>query len=130
MSALTALDACATVGLISLNPQDRLKVRTSQDHPLCTFSEAFHRQNSFGEGKDPEFIVELWNSYRMGRIVALDYRNRTSFNVPIELINQIRLYLETAADSGVDAKWRDGTFTPNALAIRDILVKLNAIAPI
>ncbi len=70
-SPLRKLSEAATFGSISLNPQNRLRVRTSMDHPMCEFSEAFHRQTAHGEGADPEFMVALWNAYRAGALVEL-----------------------------------------------------------
>lgn len=71
-SDLKALSAIATAGPIRLNQHDRLSVLTSQSHPMCTFSNAYHRQNAHGEGADPEFMVALWNAYRAGELVHRD----------------------------------------------------------
>lgn len=68
-SDLKALSDAATPGPISLNPQNRLRVRTSMDHPMCEFSEPQHRLSASGEGADPEFMVALWNAYRAGDLV-------------------------------------------------------------
>lgn len=65
---LKELSEAATPGPISLNPHDRLRVRTSMDHPMCEFSNAYHRLSERGEGQDPEFMVALWNAYRSGEL--------------------------------------------------------------
>lgn len=66
---LAELSEAATPGPISLNRTDRLKVLTSMDHPMCEFSDPYHRQFSRGEGRDPEFMVALWNAYRAGELI-------------------------------------------------------------
>jgi hypothetical protein len=69
---LAELSAAATPGPISLNRQNRLRVLTSMDHPMCEFSDPYHRQSERGEGADPEFMVALWNAYRAEQLVPRD----------------------------------------------------------
>lgn len=95
-SALKALSDVATPGPISLNPHDRLRVRTSMDHPMCEFSNPYHRQFKGGEGKDPEFMVALWNAYRAGEL-----REGDPYDDPLFI----------AVDNAETARSSMGTFT-------------------
>lgn len=84
--SLRELSEAATPGPISLNPKNRLTVRTSMDHPMCQFSDPYHRQHAGGEGADPEFMVALWNYYRNGWLVEKTPVSETDArNDPIDL---------------------------------------------
>ena len=63
IAELDALEARVCPAPWRLNKWDRLQALTSMDHPLCKFSDAYHRQYQGTEALDPEFVVALRNAW-------------------------------------------------------------------
>lgn len=102
-STLRELSEKATPGPISLNSKNRLRVLTSMDHPMCEFSEAYHRLAEHGEGADPEFMVALWNAYRNGELIE---SQSGEFMVAEDFWKQIR-------DAAAQSPWMPPDYVMN-----------------